>query len=624
MLLLALAFSATAAQAQIEVQAVVGEPFGVGAVTLNLPPEMLPEPLGIEGVGLSEKSGRVFYPAMRTPAMANLLKEILGEDGPLTNTPLLSGGPVRQQVGGILRGVMNRPPRTTIYFLFRGREPLNLIVQARTLIPLTVQPRNAPGVYRRLMDAWWRDYAAPRKLLAQKPDYPPQVETYLVNTLSRRLNLAVPRDRQEESGLSQFEHEASALTGGEGIRTALEQDRVLGLAQGNLPADLPLPSVPEVAPLDYPDDNLPSPSGRRAGGAGQIPPPPPTPLTPAASQGEREKVAEPKIEPIARQVPAEFFYIRFGSFENFLWFQDTLETWGGDLQNLVSQRGLNDQKNQRIQDELVLEQTQLSRMLGPTVISDVAMIGTDVLMQDGAAIGFLFEARNSFLLGNSLSGPRAARVKAGKAKEETVKIAGQNVSFLSSPDGRIRSYYVVSGDYHFITSSRALVERFLKVAKGEGSLGALREFRHARSVLPLDRKDAVFIYFSDVFFRNYASPAYRIECLRRLEAATDIEIVQLAKLNAAAEGKPAGTIEELIAGGFLPPGFGPRADGSHAVIDKDEVYDSLRGRRGAFVPVPDVPVERISRAEAAVVRPLCRLLPGEHRSRGADARRPTA
>ncbi len=122
-------------------------------------------------------------------------------------------------------------------------------------------------------------------------------------------------------------------------------------------------------------------------------------------------------------MPAEFFYIRFGSFENFLWFQDTLDTWGGDLQNLVAMRGLNDQKNQRIQNQLVLEQTQLSRMLGGTVISDVAMVGTDLFMQDGAAIGFLFEARNGLLLGSSLSGPRAARVKAGKAKEETVKIA---------------------------------------------------------------------------------------------------------------------------------------------------------------------------------------------------------
>ncbi len=551
----------------METQAFAGEPFGVGSITLNLPAEMLPEPLGLEGIGLSEKTGRVFYPAMRTPALANALKELLSED-----TPLTTGGPVRQQVGGILRGVLNRPPRTTVYFLFRGREPLELTIQARKSIPLVIQPRISPPGHRRLLQAWWNDYAAPRRLLQQKPDFPPQVETYLVNTLARRLNLLLPRDRQEESGYAQFERELGALAGSEGIRTAIQQDRILGLTNAALPADQPLPAAAEVAPLEFP-------------------------TAPSGPDGKPGPAA--KIEPIAQRVPAEFFYIRFGSFENFLWFQDTLETWGGDLQNLVAMRGLNDQKNQRIQNQLVLEQTQLSRMLGGTVISDVAMVGTDLLMQDGAAIGFLFEARNGLLLGSSLSGPRTARIKAGKAKEETVKIEGQNVSFLSSPDGSIRSYYVVSGNYHFVTSSRALAARFLQTAKGEGSLGNSPEFLHARSVLPLDRNDAVFVYFSDAFFRNFTSPAYRIESLRRLEAATDIEIVQLAKLNAATEGKPGGTLEELIGGGFLPPGFGPRADGSHAVLGKGEVHDSVRGWRGSFIPIPDLPVQQVSRAEAA-------------------------
>ena len=452
---------------------------------------------------------------------------------------------MRQEVGGILRGVLNRPPRTTLYFLFRGTEPLNLTIQAATSIPLVVQPRNNPAAHRRLLQAWWRDYAAPRRLLQQKPDFPPQVETYLVNTLARRLNLAAPAGEAGRVGLSAVRAGAGALAGSEGIRTAIEQDRVLGLTNAGLPADQPLPSVPDAAPLDVSRAT----TGRFAAG--------PDPCrAPTAN-----RTPEPKIEPIARHVPAEFFYIRFGSFENFLWFQDTLDTWGGDMQNLVAMRGLNDQKNQRIQNQLVLEQTQLSRMLGGTVISDVAMVGTDLLLQDGAAIGFLFEARNGMLLGSSLSGPRAARVKQGKAKEETVKIEGQNVSYLSSPDGSIRSYYAVSGDYHFVTSSRALVARFLQTAKGDGSLGKSQEFRHARSVLPFDRNDTVFAYFSEAFFRNFTGPAYRIESLRRLEAATDIEIVQLAKLNAATEGKPGGTIEELIDGGFLPPGSarGPTA-----------------------------------------------------------------
>ena len=78
------------AQGPMEIQAIAGEPFGVGSIALTLAPEMLPEPLGMEGVGLSEKNGRVFYPAMKTPALANALKEVLKQDTPLTT----GGGPM--------------------------------------------------------------------------------------------------------------------------------------------------------------------------------------------------------------------------------------------------------------------------------------------------------------------------------------------------------------------------------------------------------------------------------------------------------------------------------------------------------------------------------------------------
>ncbi len=44
-------------------------------------------------------------------------------------------------------------------------------------------------------------------------------------------------------------------------------------------------------------------------------------------------------------------------------------------------------------------------------------------------------------------------------------------------------------------------------------------------------------------------------------------------------------------GGFLPPGFGNRPDGSELKWDGKSVTDSLRGARGAFLPVPDVNVE---------------------------------
>ena len=140
--------------------------------------------------------------------------------------------------------------------------------------------------------------------------------------------------------------------GTESLRMAMEQDRILGLNNLDEPADQPLPE-----PLIPPELQMPEPP------------------------------ADVKIEPIAMRVPAECFYVRFGSFANFLWLQDTLAKWGDDAQNLIALRGLDRGMNRHIEKELVLKQTVLSRMLGDTVIADVAIIGTDMFFREGGCYG---------------------------------------------------------------------------------------------------------------------------------------------------------------------------------------------------------------------------------------------
>ena len=103
------------------------------------------------------------------------------------------------------------------------------------------------------------------------------------------------------------------------------------------------------------------------------------------------------------------------------------------------------------------------------------------------------------------------------------------------------------------------------------------------SIMPLDRNDTIWLYVSDAFFRNITGPHYRIEMARRLQAAADIELVQLAKLAAASEAQPGETIEQLKAASLLPPEFGPLPDGSRVVLEDGEVVDYVRGHRGAVL-----------------------------------------
>jgi hypothetical protein len=556
-------FTISPARAEVvEAEAVVGQPWGVGRVVVDLPDEELPLPLRSEGLGLRERNNRVFFPTSPLPAFAAVAKQFLGED-----TPLTAGGPVREEIGGVLRGILDRPPRTTIYFLFRGDEPLDLVLEARHDHPLTVTPRERDKLHRRWSEAWWKRYSASAGLLAPKPDYPPLVENFLVTTLARQLDLRLPKAKQTKPATELAQQEIGLFLGSSSLRMALEQDRQLGLTNLSLPTDRPLPPAIAAPPLELPD----------------VP-------------------ADVKIEPIAAHVPPECFYVRFGSYANFLWMQDTLDTWGGDLQNLVALRGLDRGLNHRIQSQLVLQRNKLTDWTGGLLISDVAIIGNDLFFDEGAAYGFLFEARNASMLINNFNNDRSARLSRGGVEERKLKIAGHDVSLLVSADGSVRSYFVVSGDYLLFSSCEALVRRFLETAEKGDSLGRCREFKAARLAMPLARDDSVFAYFSDAFFRNLTGPRYRIEMMRRLEAVADIEVVELARLLAAAEGRPGDTIQQLVRGGMLAPDFGPRPDGSRTVLADGKAHDSLRGYRGAILPVPDVPVARITAAEEAAYR----------------------
>lgn len=556
-----------AVEAQIRVDAVLGEPFGVGRIDVAMPESAEPEALGRAGLGLTEANGRVLYPAVHTAALGEAVRKE-------ANRALdQSQGPVGQFLRDlpILRDVLNRPPGVRVYFLFRGSAPLELALQSRRVDTLVVRPRSDAAAYQRLMRLWWREYTTRRGgllRLVQGADYPPLVENYLEATLADRLGLRLPPRATVRSEAGGFLRDLDRLMGGEMTRLAYQQDRVLARTAPDQPADQALPepmAAPELALGEVPDD-----------------------------------VA---VEPMAHRVPAECFYVRFGSFGNFLWFQDTLGLWENDLQNLVALRGLSYEAKKRIEGSLVLEMSVLARLLGDAVVADVAIVGTDPFFQDGGSFGILFHARTDAVLAAEFTRQREARTEeADGATLEKVTVADREVTLLSTPDGSVRSYYASDDGFHFVTRSKTLAERFLETGAGKGSLGASKEFRYARSVMPTDRDDTVFVYVSDAFFRNFTGPRYRTEAVRRMQATADVELVQLALLASAAEGEPGATIEQLVAGRFLPAGFGTRPDGSRTVLADGEAYDSLRGRRGAMIPAPDVEVTGVSAAEADAYR----------------------
>ncbi len=524
---------------QVRVIAVRGEPFGVAQVTLPIEPVESRDVVNTNGYYLQAAEGRqVLYPAFGHRRVLGLLREVLGVRGD------------------------NSAGTVTAFFLFRGEDPFRVTLHLPKPKTVMIAPVSDQRLHDRLLRRWWRQYTTFLQLRQREVDYPPIIHRYLTAMLADRLQLPIRRRPGEDRPIEQTT--LQLVLNVESLRLQTLEDTLRGVNPLLGPAAAAVPQM-------------------------QWPARPPLEGT------------APATEKIAAHVPPECFYIRFGTFDNYLWARHLLEKNGGSIQQMVTLRGHNAMLNEKTQEQLGLRETRLAELFGRHLISDVAMIGRDTYLREGAAVGVLFESASPLLRGELAKQQQQAieRLDDDRANIKQVQIEGRPVAFAHTPDNRMRSFYVVDGDYHLVTNSRNIVERFLQVGRNGGGLAATADFQRARQRFPLESKAAAWAYLSPEFFRGLVSPQYQIELRRRLKAVTDLELVQMAEYAARNEEYVAQSLADLIAGGFLPEGMRQRSDNSRLERDDDGRWiDSLRGARGRFLPVADVPLGTISASEA--------------------------
>lgn len=560
----------------MQFEAVPGEPFGVG--TLQIP---LPAPLASDSLRVSifEANGRVFYPVSTSQAVELELKPT-----PPSNRRVGQGRLIQRLRESIkeMRDFRADPRVVTIRFLFRGNEPLK--VQVVGTINETVEIKVAdktevPAGYLRESEAlWWEDYLNYNQKLLTQGTLQPSSSLFLCDMLQRRLkqqtSLAEKLDAARKAApsnrfLADFDSrliDALKLVGG------LQDERVK-MIQGMLGSGRDYQAEFDVPAFNIVQD-LPN--------------------------EQSEKPQPDTIEPLANHIPPEWLYIRFGSFANYLWFQSMGDRHGGDIAQMVTLRGISFNSTEKIERLLNTKMTAVAKLFGDSVIEDMAIVGRDLYLQEGPSVGVLFRAKNRLLLLSSFQSERSAeqkRLASAGAKLEKLQIRGREVSFLHTPDLRLRSFMVAEGSQVLITSSRAMVERFLDVADGATPLSGTSSFRAARELLPAQNQYSIFAYFSPEFLRGLLSPQYQIELRRRTQAQAALDMVEMADWVAKSEGIEAKTVEELIQAQILPSDFMQRSDGAMVVLDEGQWRDSLRGFRGSFMPIADIELAKITRSE---------------------------
>lgn len=460
--------------------------------------------------------------------------------------------------------------RIHVSFLHQGDGPTELTlsgVQGLQLAPQNVDVIENPSRHRELLQRWWRDFSTVPQDLDPRHK---MLKESLLDILARRLQLPGPWPRVEhnapQESLSlegQFERAIGMLFGIESVKLAMQEDVTLNQSTRHEKANRPIPPAPRMRSIAIPS-------------------------VPASTW----------IEPIAMHVPAECFYLRTGSLANYRYFREFLLSWGGNLDDIVATPSLDHQTREKIEDQLGLNPEDVSAKSFDKLVSDMALIGCDPLFSDGATVGILLRARDARGLYELIQTQRnEAKLGVPGSEERRVDIGDHAVSFLASDDNRLRSFYAIDGEYHLVTNSRYLLERFYAASSGDRSLGSLPEFRYARSQTRTQNQTIAFLYLSDPFFQNLISPQYRIEVTRRKQAVQEQRQFQLARMVAAAERVNAETMDDLIKSQFLPTDFGRRPDDSYPRLNNGKITDSLRGSPGVFLPVPDVRVQKATLSE---------------------------
>lgn len=262
--------------------------------------------------------------------------------------------------------------------------------------------------------------------------------------------------------------------------------------------------------------------------------------------------AEPRHSELARLVPEDHYYARFASVGKLLDLLDFAERWGGSLMRLAQPIGTDYGTRARALEQLCLSDDVLTRMLGPAVVHELALSGSDPYLRDGSDITLLFRVKQkevfTVALGALFSSAESTHPDATRDQRVYDEIA---IESLVDANRNVSCYRFWLDDVCVYSNSLVAAKRIIDTgAERLASLAADPGFRYMRAVVyPHDetREDG-FVFLSDPFIRRLVGPDLRIKQKRRLEAVTSLKMLTNAAMFYGYQHGPSRpTLEQLIA-----------------------------------------------------------------------------
>jgi hypothetical protein len=305
-------------------------------------------------------------------------------------------------------------------------------------------------------------------------------------------------------------------------------------------------------------------------------------------------------EPLAKAVPADFYFVRAKSFAAFTEMLTFAESFGAPAADLLDSTSTERGTLPRYLAELGVETSDLSRVLGPEVVQDFAICGSDPYVHEGSDVTLIFRLKSPLLFRAALLKSLSTHGTAhGGTQPSTFTHEGVTVNVARSPNGRVRQHHAVVSGLELVSNSPAAIKRVISTIAGKApALADELDFRYmlARDA---DVPAELLGFIGDRFVENVVGPAQKIAEARRQIALSELTAPPLsALLYGWVHGKSPVDKNELLRSGLLTAAELKHRDGARIDWAPGAAPRSSWGTPATLEPLIDLPaVTKVSAAE---------------------------
>jgi len=306
------------------------------------------------------------------------------------------------------------------------------------------------------------------------------------------------------------------------------------------------------------------------------------------------------IEVLANAVPADFYFVRAKSFGAFTDILDFVQGFGAPAANLLDGAASARGSLPRYLAELGMETSDLSRVLGPEVVEDFAVVGSDPYVHEGSDVTLIFRLKSPLLFRAALLKALASHGAAhGGTQPSSFSHEGVTVEVARSTDGRVRQHHAVVGELELVSNSPAAIKRVISAIKAKlPRLADEPDFRYMLARDP-DVPAGLLAFIGDRWVENVVGPAQKIAEARRQLALAELTAAPFsALLYGWLNGRSPLDKAELLRSGLLLPAALQHPDGARIDWAPGSAPRSTWGTPAALEPLIDLPpVVKASAAE---------------------------